>query len=959
MRSPMQEASALADTLRAASMRAAVRDFLVRVELILAFASIFLAVWIATVLALPFLASACRQIRFVWLGALGAATAASAWRAAAERISERSLAAIWERAFPGFDGCLLTAVEAARGVTVPAEILAISSRNARNVMRSLPVPTPVPERRPAGRTHVFLCLTFAVHLLLVAYLQADYFRGLVICLWASPSRAAVLPAITEIRPGNVEIVEGDPIEISALVQPAGLIASASVETDSWFGGDGVSVGMRLGERAVGSGDADRWVVRFPAALNSFRYRIAAVPERPAAIWPFRPAEGALEAVISSWHEVRVETTLRVIGFRAVVSPPQYTGEAERSYESPFFEALSGSVARIEVVVSREDAEGVFVPSWGPPVPLVPLSSASGLPPPPAQPNRCAATERKAGPGGKAESLADNSSAHRAVRMSVEFHVGRGGEWEIRLSSVRAGGVEAAGGIAGSAGKAIIIRGAVTVRLDRPPTVYCRISDGAAVGECGLPVELHISDDFGIYDAALIIYKSGGGTASYVVPAIRGQRELARAMYIPGDDLVPGETIEYVLQARDNFPSAHQASRTEPKKFTVPKMESVGPMFGGRRSLTRPGKAGEGLREPGGAGESGGSAGPGKPGDGSDCGKEGGDPGMHRKAPRSGPERLEDAKEAGGGETGLGGRDRQRRPGGPPGVPESASEYEAPPSGSPQDRRRRTQSGEDGNEDRRGSGADGKCADGRRPASLGDGRTDGDSKGNGVVGDGAKGTGGDSGSASGGASTGWSGVGTDAAGESRGAGSPGGTGGSSEGAEGGSGSGSAGGRASPQPPPGGIGAAGGPGGGADENPTPGAPHKRARDAGPKTGSETGIGPPSPETVDASRIRELDDVSVGEAAKYASDRRIGNLRRDFGGEKANEDAAAGGRPSVPKGQFDPALAIPEAATKSDADRNKPGAEGKDGATEAEAARKLKTLSPEYRALAEQYLKRIRNR
>ncbi|MCX7805552.1 MAG: hypothetical protein N3A38_10235, partial [Planctomycetota bacterium] len=98
MRSPIEEASALAGMLRAASIRSAARDLLVRFELILALALAALAVWMTSVLALPHLAAACPVIRFVGIAAFCAALAASAWRAAAGRVPERSLAALWERA---------------------------------------------------------------------------------------------------------------------------------------------------------------------------------------------------------------------------------------------------------------------------------------------------------------------------------------------------------------------------------------------------------------------------------------------------------------------------------------------------------------------------------------------------------------------------------------------------------------------------------------------------------------------------------------------------------------------------------------------------------------------------------------------------------------------------------------------------------------------------------------------
>ncbi|MCX7806905.1 MAG: hypothetical protein N3A38_17225, partial [Planctomycetota bacterium] len=191
-------------------------------------------------------------------------------------------------------------------------------------------------------------------------------------------------------------------------------------------------------------------------------------------------------------------------------------------------------------------------------------------------------------------------------------------------------------------------------------------------------------------------------------------------------------------------------------------------------------------------------------------------------------------------------------------------------------------------------------------------------------------------------------------ESAAGGGSGGTGGAGAPGEagGGGGSGSARGSA-PQPP------AGEPGGGTGESPTPGSPHKRARDAGPKTGSETGIGSPVPETVDASRLRSLDNVSVEEAAKYAGDGRVKDLRRDFGGEKGKDAAAAGGAPSAPKGRFDPGRAAKGPDGGPDVDREKSGASGKGGSPEADVARKLRTLSREYRDLAEQYLKRMRGR
>ncbi|MCX7806681.1 MAG: DUF4175 domain-containing protein, partial [Planctomycetota bacterium] len=615
-------------------------------------------------------------------------------------------------------------------------------------------------------------MTFAVHLLMAAYLQADYFRALAICLWAPPPAPAAPLSIAEVRPGDVEVVEGDPVGISALVRPADSVSSAFVETDSWLGGEGVRVRMRRGEGAADPGGADRWTVRFPAVLKSFRYRIAAEPERPAAMWPFRPADRPAEAVVSAWHEVRAGATLKAIGFRAAVSPPPYTGEAERVSESPFFEALWGSSVRIEVVASREDAEGAFVPSWGPPVLLVPASGAAE-PPPPVRRNPGAGSGREADPGGKAGARVGGAQPAGRKRMSVEFQAGRGGEWEIRLSPGRTGGGGGAGGV-GGAGNAVVIRGAVTVRMDRPPAVFCRIPDGAAIGERGLPVELRVSDDFGISDAALIVSKSGGVSAAYDVPAVRGRRELARTMYIPGEDLVPGETVEYVLQARDNFPDAPQVARTEPKKFTVPKAESGGPMFGGRRSLKRPGRVGEGLREPGGGGAAGGAggaggtagggAGTGRSGGGSGGAGEGGNAGTQRKTLRSGPERLEDMKNA-GGETGPGGGDDRRRQGGSPGAAGSPSEYEAPSAGSPEDDRRRASGGKDG---RGGGGADGTGSGGRSPAAGGEGRADGNDKGSGGGKGSAEGTGADPGASSGGTGASGSGGGTDTSSGSHGA-----------------------------------------------------------------------------------------------------------------------------------------------------------------------------------------------
>ncbi|MCK6472244.1 MAG: DUF4175 domain-containing protein [Planctomycetes bacterium] len=495
---------------------------------------------------------------FFGLAAAGAAgLAVLAWR----RIPDRgAIATRMEAREPAFEGSLLAAVQALEEPErVPAAVAWISAQRASEVLR---VTGAAPIRPRVRRTplHLWLFGTMIAILAAAGFFGPRFFQAFLRGFFPEDPAVFAPELALEVRPGNVEVAEGDNIAVEALLR-GGAAAAVLLQVRDEDGEAGPAPEEHALARDASAGDtqSECWSGVLGLVARPRLYRVVAYVRDPGRVMPWTFA--------SPWYRATPVRRARLLGLDVLVEPPEYSGGAPRLWKDPErVQVLARSTVTVlaRAAPARDLNAGV-------------LSAPGGLELP---------MNRLLGDGGEA--------AYRAG-----FVADRPGTLRLR--------VEPATGLEKDEGRDGLLEAALLLEIvqDLPPDAEAAIPEGAEAEALGLPVQLRLADDIGLVSARLVVKAlpagEGGDPAvagkelSYKIPLDGSPKKVQARWYLPAQGLgdLLSRSFAYRVEATDGARPLAQTTQS-PWQRWEPGSNDSSPQNGmleqqgrrGRRQLAR-------------------------------------------------------------------------------------------------------------------------------------------------------------------------------------------------------------------------------------------------------------------------------------------------------------------------------------------------------------------------------------
>lgn len=436
-----------------------------------------------------------------------------------------------ERAYAGH---LLTAVEALeRPGEVPAALAEFSAEQSWRVLKQMPSRSVCPSLHWRA-AHLALTGSVAVLVLGFGLFGVGYWRSVWDAAFPGPSAASAAAQLnlTEVRPGNAEIGEGESLAVEALCEGT-MAGSLVLQVRD-------ANGRRPVERELKAGEAGAWQGRIDDVRKPCQYRVVAFGNASAA-------RRAAAATTSTWFNVSLRPAQALRSVAVLVEPPAYTALPAHWMNDPeMIEAPAQSAITL----------------------LIKAVPASGL-----------SVAHAEVPGGG------------SVRLDRLADEGGVAQFRLRFVPERSGLLRL--GIAAAQKERADVQTLLPISLvgDRVPDVAARIPDGALADAEGLPVDLCARDDYGLTAARLVVRRLREGVelsqeatreTRFDVPLSGGIRALDERWIIPHEGLDEwlSTGFEYRLEAEDNAQPKGQLAqspwlRYEPHKRSQAQAEPSG------------------------------------------------------------------------------------------------------------------------------------------------------------------------------------------------------------------------------------------------------------------------------------------------------------------------------------------------------------------------------------------------